>query len=211
VDRESFALLPFLLAIVICPSDLWPEMNICSLRDPRASQRVCGSLAPPYASLPAAVHADARDFFLPQSIETGCGAHWATYSEGVVSCYPVAKASEEWSWPLSLIWYGRKEFLELYLHSSHMPSCRVHGKLYLYYVFRSTHAYLRVFYLHASHAVYVLMVIVCSRAEHHHLGPDADVFCLSQISAGQFNFVLVEITNLDIKWYASVSGLCRWY
>jgi len=33
------------------------------------------------------------------------------------------------------------------------------------------------------------MVVVCSRAEHHHLGPDADVYCLSQISARQFNFV----------------------
>jgi len=72
----------------------------------------------------------------------------------------------------------------------HVASWRGHGEIYLYFAFRHTRASLRIFYLYASHAVYILMVNVCSRAihEHHHFGPDADVFCLSQIIAGQFNF-----------------------
>ena len=71
-----------------------------------------------------------------------------------------------------------------------MPSWHAHGELYVYFAFRPTHASLRTFYLYSSHAFFVLMVIVGSRATHerHHLGPDADVFCLSKISAGEFNF-----------------------
>lgn len=50
---------------------------------------------------------------------------------------------------------------------------------------------MRIFYLFASRAVYVVTILVCSRAihEYHHLGPDADMFFLSKISVGQFNFV----------------------
>jgi hypothetical protein len=34
------------------------------------------------------------------------GGPQASYSDGTVNSYPVAKASEDWSWPLSLVWYG---------------------------------------------------------------------------------------------------------
>ena len=67
---------------------------------------------------------------------------------------------------------------------------------------------MRIFYIYASHAVCVLMVIMCSCAihEHHHLGPDADVFCLSKISAGQFNVAFflfpheVHKIRSDVTW-----------
>ena len=72
----------------------------------------------------------------------------------------------------------------------HTPSWHAHRERYLYFALRPTHASLRIFYLCANHGVYILMVIVRSRATHeyyHHV-PDADVFCLSKINAGEFNF-----------------------
>ena len=115
----------------LCPFTFFAGYCYLSLRlvprdehmQPARFEGVCGILAPPYTSLPGTVYADARDFSRPRSIQTGCGVHSASYSEGAMSLYTVAKASEEWSWPFSLIWYGRSEFLELYLHP---PIC-LHG------------------------------------------------------------------------------------
>lgn len=86
----------------LCPFTFFAGYCYPSLRlvtrdehmQPAIFEGVCGSSAPPYTSLPGAVHADARDFSLPQSIGTGCEAHSASYSVGAVSSYPMAKLSE---------------------------------------------------------------------------------------------------------------------
>jgi hypothetical protein len=49
----------------------------------------------------------ARDFYPLHSNQRGCGDHSTSYSEGTMSSYPAAKASEAWSWQLSLIGYRR--------------------------------------------------------------------------------------------------------
>jgi hypothetical protein len=78
-----------------------------------------------------------------------------------------------------------------------MPLWHANGELYLSSTFRPTHASLRILYLFACNAVY----------EHQHLGPDADVFCLSKISVRQFDFVSflfpheVHTIRSETVWY----------
>jgi hypothetical protein len=47
--------------------------------------------------------AEVRDYSLLRNVQTGSGAHLASYTMGTVSCFPGGKAAGTWTWPLTSI------------------------------------------------------------------------------------------------------------
>jgi len=59
---------------------------------------------------------------------TNCGYHSAVNSYWRL--FPVGKAVWVWPWPVTSIEFRNQEWLELWLHSPHMPSWRTQGLLF---------------------------------------------------------------------------------
>jgi hypothetical protein len=56
-------------------------------------------------------------------VQTGSGAHPASYRMGTGDSFPGGKAAGAWSWPLNSNKYRGQENVDLYIHSS----IRLHG------------------------------------------------------------------------------------
>jgi hypothetical protein len=77
------------------------------------------------------------NFSLHHRVQTGSGAHPASYAVGTRGSFSGGKAAEPWSWPLTSIWYRGQEYVELYLHSPIQPSwcdaqLKPQNQVYLY-------------------------------------------------------------------------------
>jgi hypothetical protein len=68
------------------------------------------------------VLAGAGNFSLHR-VQTGSGAHPASYPMGTSDSFVGGKAAGSWSWPLTFIYCGGQECVEFYLHSP----IRLHG------------------------------------------------------------------------------------
>jgi hypothetical protein len=69
------------------------------------------------------VPAGAGNFSRHHRVQTGSGAHPASYPMDIRSSIPEGKAAGEWSWPLGSINCRDQECVELYFHSP----IRIHG------------------------------------------------------------------------------------
>jgi hypothetical protein len=54
-------------------------------------------------------------------VQTGSGAHAASYPIGTRGSFSGEKAAGAWSWPLTSIYYRGQECVDLYLHSPSTP------------------------------------------------------------------------------------------
>jgi hypothetical protein len=70
------------------------------------------------------VAARAENFSFHHRIQTGSGAHPASYPVDNRGSFPGAKAAGSWSWPLTPSSAEVKECVELYLHSPSTSSWR---------------------------------------------------------------------------------------
>jgi hypothetical protein len=68
--------------------------------------------------------AGAGNFSLHHRVQTGSGAHPASYPMGTWGSFLGGKATGAWSWPLTPSSSDVKECVELYLHSPYTPSWR---------------------------------------------------------------------------------------
>jgi hypothetical protein len=84
------------------------------------------------------VPAGAGNFSLHHRVQTGSGAHPASYPMDTRGCFSGGNVAGAWSWPLTSIYCRVQECMESYLHSPNSPS--LHGgqlKKLLNYISRS--------------------------------------------------------------------------
>jgi hypothetical protein len=67
------------------------------------------------------IPAKAGNFSLHHRVQTGSGAHPASYPMGTRGSFPGGKAAGAWIWPLTSIWCRGQECVEMYLHCHNTP------------------------------------------------------------------------------------------